>query len=93
MNSQNHHICVMVKYLPCTNTKPSRLSFYLPRWKKRVVSSTHALDGRDNAERATHWLSKKGITPSGFGEGENSTISFLIPWDQLPAVLPAFGLK
>lgn len=63
-----HQIAIVVKYLPPSYTKPSRIKLILPRWEnKSITFSYHMedLEGNNTHEMAECFLKLHDITPIG----------------------------
>ena len=92
MTAPTHKIAILVKFVPCTNFKPSRVALTLPRWdnKTKRIAYDHAL--RDTCEIAAAWLAEQGIDCDGFCEVKDGYV-FTCSFDQVGTVLKAFEVK
>ncbi len=87
-----HQIAIIAKFLPCTDTKGSRVSLKLPRWEnKRIERSwSHAITGLENQVDAI--LLEAGIESDNFSEISATEYSFQVPFDQVDKVKALFNI-
>jgi hypothetical protein len=66
---QNYHI-IEVKYLPATNSKPSRVGLYSPRFEKRkTIPFNYSLNNVN--DMAIEYLQAEGFVILGSGQLKN----------------------
>lgn len=84
-------IVITVKYLPCTNSRGSRVGLCLPRFdgKRKVIPYDHAHN--DAHEIAEAWLASKGVATDCFVDlGDEYGI--VCDWSQRESIFRAFGI-
>lgn len=76
MKNLNNYHAIIVKYLPATNTQPSRVRLSSPRFKQSIIITfDYSLNTCE--EMAIHWLTKNGHKIHGIalmGDNESNTI-------------------
>lgn len=60
---------ILVKFMPCTNTKPDRILINDLRHKKSKIISSDQYEGRDITEQAANYLKERGIKVDSQSEG------------------------
>jgi hypothetical protein len=84
-------IAIVVKFLPVTYAKGSRVGLSLPRFdgKRKTISYDPAHnDAHENAEA---WLAAQGIKTDCFCD-LGDTYAILCDWSQREAIFRAFGI-
>ena len=79
-------IALIVKYIPATNTKGSRVSLHFPRFRKRKFIPFNSMYNSTSAV-ALAYLEFNGIFPVAEAEGKNGEDILLISFDQIVNVL------
>lgn len=87
-----HKIAIVVKFLPATNSRGSRIGLSLPRWDNKAKRIPYNHECRDTESGARAWLAEKGVTPDTLLDlGTHYVLA--CEWVQRPAIFKAFGLK
>lgn len=89
-----HKISIVVRCLPATNTKPTRISLQLPRWnnKQKIIPYNHECS--DLITGAVVWLAEQGIWPDTLLDlGDRWALGCLWTLEGRAAVFKAFGIK
>ena len=90
-------IAVLVDYIPCTETKGSRVRLIAPRLtrpgnkkgSKKFLPFDHAYNGSDAI--AIAWLSEKGIPVTHEAEGVDYQSILFVPFTHIEQLIYAFN--
>lgn len=92
MNTSQHKIAVIVKYMPPTNTKSSRVKLSLPRWENKSLFIPFDYEDGDICNMAQSFLESFGAVPISYCD-LGTHFALLFNWSDHEMLFKAFNLK